>query len=583
MFWRSVVFKLWGTIILLVAFVLMILTLLLLEFFEDFFVEDTEESLLDQAENIALVLDEHDSSQIMETIDKLMHPSTSIAVFINKHLYWQTAPENDAVEPIDPAWFITNDQINEVFDTKEPVKKTTKLPNLETEVIIVGVPTADGLGVIYVYQTLSAIEQTTKQTTRLILLSATMAIILTTIFAFFLSTRVAAPLIKMRKAAVELSRGEFHTKVPVVTYDEIGDLANAFNRMRRKLNYNITALNQEKSQLSNILKSMADGVVTVNVNFNIIVINPPAERFLAQAYNNIQDDQIVLPDELKEMFQEVIDQKEEKAQEIIAQGRTFVIIMTPLYYDDAIRGVVALIRDMTEERQLDKLRKDFLANVSHELRTPISMMQGYSEAIVDNIAETTEEKQELAKIIYDESLRMGRLVNELLDLARMEAGHIQLRKEKVFFRPFIERIARKFTSLANEENINFEYHIKTDKHVYIDPDRIEQVLTNLIDNAFRHSKENGTVKITVEEKQNSLIVHVTDNGSGIKEEDLPFVFERFYKGDKARTRNSEKKGTGLGLSIAKHIIEEHDGTIFATSDVNKETTFTFTLPLNDKN
>lgn len=127
MFWRSVVFKLWGTIILLVAFVLMILTLLLLEFFEDFFVEDTEESLLDQAENIALVLDEHDSSQIMETIDKLMHPSTSIAVFINKHLYWQTAPENDAVEPIDPAWFITNDQINEVFDTKEPVKKTTKL------------------------------------------------------------------------------------------------------------------------------------------------------------------------------------------------------------------------------------------------------------------------------------------------------------------------------------------------------------------------------------------------------------------------------------------------------------------------
>src|SRR5690625_1983158 len=583
MFWRSVVFKLWGTIILLVAFVLMILTLLLLEFFEDFFVEDTEESLLDQAENIALVLDEHDSSQIMETIDKLMHPSTSIAVFINKHLYWQTAPENDAVEPIDPAWFITNDQINEVFDTKEPVKKTTKLPNLETEVIIVGVPTADGLGVIYVYQTLSAIEQTTKQTTRLILLSATMAIILTTIFAFFLSTRVTAPLIKMRKAAVELSRGEFHTKVPVLTYDEIGDLANAFNRMRRKLNYNITALNQEKSQLSNILKSMADGVITVSVNFNIIVINPPAERFLAQAYNNIHDEHYELPDELKQLFQEVMDNKEERAQEIVAQGRTFVLIMTPLYYDEAIRGVVALIRDMTEERQLDKLRKDFLANVSHELRTPISMMQGYSEAIIDNIAETTEEKQELAKIIYDESLRMGRLVNELLDLARMEAGHIQLRKEKVFFKPFIERIARKFTSLANEENINFEYHIKTDKHVYIDPDRIEQVLTNLIDNAFRHSKEDGTVKITVEEKQDSLIVHVTDNGSGIKEEDLPFVFERFYKGDKARTRNSEKKGTGLGLSIAKHIIEEHDGTIFATSEVNKETTFTFTLPLNDKN
>jgi len=165
----------------------------------------------------------------------------------------------------------------------------------------------------------------------------------------------------------------------------------------------------------------------------------------------------------------------------------------------------------------------------------------------------------------------------------MEAGHIQLRKEKILTRPYIERIAKKFSSLALDENINFEYDIKSDAYIYIDPDRIEQVLTNLIDNAFRHSEEQGTVKITVEEKQDVLVVHVSDNGSGIPEEDLPFIFERFYKGDKARTRNSEKKGTGLGLSIVKHIIEEHDGSIYATSEVNKGTTFTFTLPLNDKN
>ncbi|MGM8214005.1 ATP-binding protein [Bacillaceae bacterium W0354] len=580
MFWRNVVFKLWGTIILLVAFVLMILTVLLLEFFENLYVEDAENNLLNQAENISLILDEHqDSEIIMETIDQLMHPSTRVTVFFNKHKYWQSEFETENLPPIDPSWFITNDQINQAFNSNESVKKITKLPKSDTEVIIVGLPTPDNEGVIYVYQTLHAVQETTTQTTKIILLAATVAIILTTIFAFFLSTRITAPLIKMRKAAVELSRGEFHTKVPVLTHDEIGELANAFNRMRRQLNYNITALNQEKSQLSSILKSMADGVITVSKSFNIILINPPAERFLAQIYNNIKNDEYVLPDELKVHFQQVIEERKELTKEINAQGRTFVLVMTPLYYDDALRGVVALIRDMTEERQLDKLRKDFLANVSHELRTPIAMMQGYSEAIVDDIVSTKEEKQELAQIIYDESLRMGRLVNELLDLARMEAGHIQLNREEVLVRPYVERIARKFASLAQEEKINFEYDINTDRKCYLDPDRIEQVLTNLIDNAFRHTSENGTVTINVEEKHDKIIVHVSDNGSGIPEEDLPFIFERFYKSDKARTRNTEKKGTGLGLSIAKHIIEEHGGNIFATSQLKVGTTFTFSLPL----
>lgn len=584
MFWNNVVFKLWGTIILLVAFVLMILTVLLLEFFENLYVEDAENSLLNQAENISLVLENHeDSINILETVDHLMYPSTRVTVFFNEHRYWQSNYETDVLPSIEPNWFITNYKINEVFDTHEPIKKITTLPDSDIEVIIVGYPIPNNNGVIFVYQTLTGVQEMTTQTTRIILLAATIAIILTTIFAFFLSTRITAPLIKMRKAAVELSRGEFHTKVPVLTYDEIGDLANAFNRMRRQLNYNITALNQEKSQLSSILKSMADGVITVSRSLNIILINPPAERFLAQIYNNISDNnEYTLPDELKTYFKQVINEEQEITKEINAQGRTFVLVMTPLYFDDAIRGVVALIRDMTEERQLDKLRKDFLANVSHELRTPLAMMQGYSEAIVDGIAETTEEKQELAQIIYEESLRMGRLVNELLDLARMEAGHITLNREKVLIKPFVERIARKFASLANEEKINFKSIINTEKECYIDPDRIEQVLTNLIDNAIRHTSENGTVSIKVEEKQNLLIVNVSDNGSGIPEEDLPFVFERFYKSDKSRTRDAKKKGTGLGLSIAKHIIEQHGGNIFVTSQVNEGTTFTFSLPIEEK-
>src|SRR5699024_1968313 len=224
-------------------------------------------------------------------------------------------------------------------------------------------------------------------------------------------------------------------KVPILTRDEIGELASAFNRMGRQLKYNINALNQEKEQLFSIVNSIADGVITVNRLGEMIIINTPAEKFIQDLYfeNNMDPDtnENQLPHELYSVLQKVIESEAEILQELNLQGRDWVMIMTPLYDRSYVRGAVAVIRDMTEERQMDKLRKDFIANVSHELRTPISLLQGYSEAIVDDIAESPQEKNELAQIIYEESLRLSRLVNELLDLARMEAGHIQLNLEMV--------------------------------------------------------------------------------------------------------------------------------------------------------
>jgi two-component system sensor histidine kinase ResE len=255
-----------------------------------------------------------------------------------------------------------------------------------------------------------------------------------------------------------------------------------------------------------------------------------------------------------------------------------VVIVSPLYNNNTIRGAVAVVRDMTEERRLDKLRKDFIANVSHELRTPISMLQGYSEAIVDDIAETEEEKKEIARIIYDESLRMGRLVNDLLDLARMEAGHITLHEQSVTIMPFTERVASKFAGVAKEKKISiqFESEVERERELSIDPDKIEQVLTNLIDNAIRHTPGGGEVTVSLNRNTQGYLFFVQDTGSGIPEEDLPFVFERFYKADKARTRG--KAGTGLGLAIARNIVEAHGGHIQVQSKLDQGTTFTFFLP-----
>ncbi|MCK9909814.1 cell wall metabolism sensor histidine kinase WalK, partial [Microbacteriaceae bacterium K1510] len=182
--------------------------------------------------------------------------------------------------------------------------------------------------------------------------------------------------------------------------------------------------------------------------------------------------------------------------DVPVQGRIWSIVMAPLYDRDQIRGAVAVLRDVTEERKLDKLRKDFLANVSHELRTPLSMLQGYSEAIVDDIAASPEEHKELAQIIYDESVRMTKLVNELLDLARMEAGHVELHREMIVLRPYLERILRKFSNLARERQIRLQLDLQTRlESIHVDPDRLEQVLINLIDNALRHTPVGGLVVI----------------------------------------------------------------------------------------
>lgn len=441
--WRSVVGKLWVTILLLVSFVLFILTILLLEFFQNYHVDVVENELTITADKVAKVIENHEDLDLgLELGSEIIDDPVSILITVddNQELFSQ---DSTGVEK-DIHRFIRNDpELKKVKVRDKTIKREYEVPSESTanrheNIIIVGshLSVNGQEGAVYLYQSLDVIKDTTKQTTKLIVLAMGIAIILTTIFAFFLSTRITSPLRKMREAAFEVAKGKFDTKVPILTKDEIGELATGFNQMGRQLKFHINALNQEKEQLSSILSSMADGVITFNRDGTILITNPPADRFLQQwYYEHGSNEGEAIPAIVKELLQSVVVTAMEQTDEITLQGRSYVVIVSPLYNNNTIRGAVAVVRDMTEERRLDKLRKDFIANVSHELRTPISMLQGYSEAIVDDIAETEEEKKEIARIIYDESLRMGRLVNDLLDLARMEAGHITLQEQSVSIMP----------------------------------------------------------------------------------------------------------------------------------------------------
>lgn len=592
MLFRSVAGKLWGTILLLVSFVLLILTVMLLEFFENYHINETEKGLSNTAHKITRILKEHNRDVGLEISWELVDDVTKVVIINSPKEYYYSPNHTDSLKlPI--SYLTEEDDLKEVLTKDKTVKKVTSVnpeytdvsADDDSKILIIGVPLeGDGSnGAVFIYQSIEVMHETLRSTTKFILLAAGVAIILTTIFAFFLSTRINAPLRKMKEAAFEVARGKFDTKVPILTNDEVGELAMAFNQMGRQLKFNMNALSQEKEQLASILSGMADGVITFNRDGTILITNPPAERFLQSWFyelDDIENNTEEVPSKVMELFQLAVNTEKEQIGEIPIQGRSWVIIVSPLYNNKYIRGAVAVIRDMTEERKLDKLRNDFIANVSHELRTPISMMQGYSEAIVDDIAGTDEEKKEMASVIYDESLRMGRLVNELLDLARMEAGHIQLTMEETDVNSFLQRITRKFQGLAKEKEINLEHDLQSKNlSIQFDPDRIEQVMTNLIDNAIRHTPHYGEVKVIERSDERGLLIEVKDSGSGIPEEDLPFVFERFYKADKARTRG--RSGTGLGLAIAKNIIEAHKGHITVQSKTGHGTTFSIFIPRND--
>ncbi|MBD3110189.1 HAMP domain-containing protein [Bacillus sp. AGMB 02131] len=588
-FLRSVVGKLWLTILLLVSFVLLILTVLLLEFFENFHVQQVEDDLMVTASKIVQIVDDHeDSWNALEISAQLVGPSklVMIADGDNKRLISDNSSDENVQQLFNS---VMNDQ--DLSSVKEPgeVEKKQMIihygeqgENSETFMIVsTPVDSAEVDGIVYVIESLEAMNDTVQATTKLIILAAGVAIILTTIFAFFLSTRITAPLRNMREAAFEIARGKFNTKLPILSTDEIAELAIAFNQMGKQLNQNMNALNQEKENLKSILSSMADGVITFKVDGTILPTNQPAERFMElwRRENDLRGGNTEAPIELVNLFQLSVDTEQENVEELRIGDHYWVVVVSPLYNNENIRGAVAVLRDMTEEKKLEKMRNDFIANVSHELRTPISMLQGYSEAIIDDIAETKEEKQEIARIIYDESLRMGRLVNELLDLAQMEAGHLSLNYESVNLEKYLNRVSSKFIGPAKEKNIELKVQLADpDLTWFFDPDRIEQVLTNLIDNAIRHSQNGGFIAIIQSTEGNQLKIEVKDSGTGIPHEDLPFVFDRFYKADKARTRG--KSGTGLGLAIVSNIIKGHHGEISVESKENEGTTFTFKIPRN---
>ncbi len=570
---NSIVAKLWVTIVGMVILVLVLLSVLLQQFFDNYVYEQQAKELSRLSQSVHVLIQQNDIVLAQNVARELANVQDAQIVI--------KAPLTAYPDMRQKYESFTSSE-KERFLRGEPVIKRDEAGGVDTVSVYMMVPTAgQGPGMQVVSQQVSVLDAPISRMRNLILFASVLGVVMTTGLAFVVSKNLSRPLVQMNRAAEEMARGRFNSKIEVLTNDEVGRLGRTFNALAEELEQTIAALSMEKEQLSSILSSLEDGVVATDLDGYITLANPPALlrlKSIAVAEGG-GDGEKRLPERLRRILQIAVSAKTSVIEELNVEGRAIMVTMTPLFESGGktIRGVVAVFRDVTEERRLDRLRKDFIANVSHELRTPLSMMQGYAEALLDEFGDDPEQRRELTTIIHDETLRMKRLVNDLLDLAQLESGHFQMNFEHTDIVALVKKVSRKFQALAADRDVQLlgdlpEYPVL----VWADEDRMEQVFTNLLDNAIRHTGPSGTVELSVCESGAMVQVAVSDTGSGIPAEDIPYIWERFYKADKARTRGSS--GTGLGLAITRHIVLEHRGDIQVKSKLGEGTTFTVTIP-----
>ncbi|WP_064783577.1 ATP-binding protein [Staphylococcus sp. AntiMn-1] len=579
---NNVVIKLWLTIILIVTTVLILLSAALITFIQSYFTQETEDSLLKDAQRISqLVESADDKATAIEYSRKLIENPDGLIIMNDKHMVSQ---HKDKIKDKMFKEIKNNKDYNQVFDKGKQISEhvTVKINGQQRTYVLIGYPAKNlteqdnnqnnNYSGVFIYQDLKTVEETNNVITVIILIIAIIFLAITTVFAFFLSSRITKPLRNLRTQALKVSKGDYAQVVPVNTRDEIGELSRTFNTMSSEIQQHIDALSSSKNIRDSLINSMIEGVLGYNDKKEIIISNKMAQNTL----------QILDEHELKKLDKQnerTFKNKQTQFEEYEINTRYLVIITS--YIDqiqpDGRSGIVAIIRDMTNEHNIDQMKKDFIANVSHELRTPISLLQGYTESIVDGIVTEPDEIHESLSIVLDETKRLNRLVNELLSVARMHAEGLSVEKSVQPIDTLLNKMQQKYHSHAESLGLSINLNPNTHEQLwYYDLDRIEQVLTNLIDNATRYTETGDAITISYGESETENILYITDTGSGIAPEHLQQVFERFYKVDSSRKRG--KQGTGLGLFICRMIVDEHGGSIDVKSKLGQGTTFIIKLP-----
>ncbi|BBH23416.1 PAS domain-containing sensor histidine kinase [Paenibacillus baekrokdamisoli] len=469
------------------------------------------------------------------------------------------------------------------------------IPNNEQEVIdedgvrkkIIAKPVVFSkkiVGAVYMVASMKELYQTVDRINRIFMSGMLIALGLTGVLGVLLAHTITNPIKGLTRQAAAVAEGRFDQQVPVLGNDEIGRLSEVFNDMTIRLRDALSANEEEKEKITSILANMSDGVVAADERGVVMITNRRAQQMLrVEECGGIH---------LTELFSMADDQLSAlmngyESSAVIHHVRSdgeedelMRVTFTPIHKrDKGISGTIAVLQDVTEQERLEQSRREFVANVSHELRTPLTTIKSYAEALNDGALDERELGQRFVGVIRNETERMIRLVTDLLHLSRLDSNQATLRRQQTNVPEMLEEVADRFSFQMRKKAIRAGVRVEDGiTSIWLDRDQIDQVLDNLVSNAIKYTLDGGRIEIMARKTDaNNIAISVRDTGIGIPKKDLSRIFDRFYRVDKARSRNMG--GTGLGLSIAREIVKAHGGTIALDSELNEGTTVTVMLPI----
>ncbi|WEK53230.1 MAG: ATP-binding protein [Candidatus Cohnella colombiensis] len=447
------------------------------------------------------------------------------------------------------------------------------------------------VGIIRLAMSLSAVESSLNKMWFALIFSLFLLFALAAVVSYRIALSVTRPLEKMTAAAIQMANMDYTIRIPALGRDEISELARALNAMAGSLQEKLDEVRQHGTRLQSVLDNITSGVIMINDDGIITLYNRQAELLLgSQSHERVgrMYSENRQQYELINLVHDALDNPQYVHQEMTVyypEERQLSVSLVPLMVNvEQESGLLIVLQDVTSIRRLENMRSEFVANVTHELKTPVAAVKGFAETLLSGAMSDPDTAKSFLTIIHDESERLNRLIGDILELSKIESRRTPLQYSPLDMAAILERMRELMSKEASRKHINLDIQSEAELFFEADEDRIGQILMNLLQNGINYTPDGGMVKVRAElieaataDEEDKIQIIVSDTGIGIPKQDLPRIFERFYRVDKARSRSSG--GTGLGLSIVKHLVELHHGSIRVESTLGVGSKFIIELPL----
>ena len=470
----------------------------------------------------------------------------------------------------------TSDVLDGIAGQSEDIESTEEV--ISGNIVAVAVPITffgEVVGAVFMAQSMTEIMSGMQALSNTITFSALLIALLLLPIVLYFASRLSRPVAEMRAVALTMAGGDLTVRADDRCGDEFGELGGALNYLSSELGNTISTLEMERNRLRSLINGVSEGIIALDAEGSTTLINPAVHELLGLPEgSDLRSD---APDVL-EMFDATLASREPVRRTIWQGSIAIAVSVSPLTRSDGtLTGCVGILSDVTSAERLEQTRRDYVANVSHELRTPLTAMRALIEPLRDGLIKTEEQRQQTYNIVLRETMRLTRLVSDMLELSRLQSGKASMTKSVFSPKPLLDLIHETYSAYAEDYQQTFIYDVPDAlPQVLGNPDRTQQVLVALLDNAFKYSSDGGTVTLHVALEDDVLRVTVRDTGIGISPQDLPHVFDRFYKADKSHGG----KGTGLGLAIAYEIMKQLGEDMTVESILGVGSAFSFTLHIS---